>query len=96
MELVSQDVNAEIIEIKNKSSDAVNLQGWQLVSVEGAQVFNFPNRTLQGGELIYVTSGPDAKASSNSLEWTRRQIWLNSGDAAQLRNAKGEVVSELE
>lgn len=63
VELVSQDVNAEIIEIKNKSSDAVNLQGWQLVSVEGAQVFNFPNRTLQasGVDLCNEWTGCESK-----------------------------------
>ena len=96
IELVSKDVQAEIVAIKNNSNEAVNLEGWQLVSVEGNQVFKFPNITLKAGQTIYVTRGPDAKASSNSLEWTKKQIWLNSGDVAELQNAKGEVVSELQ
>lgn len=96
IELVSKDVQAEIVAIKNNSNEAVNLEGWQLVSVEGNQVFKFPNITLKAGQTIYVKSGSDAKASSNSLEWTKKQIWLNSGDVAQLQNAKGEVVSELQ
>lgn len=96
VELVSKDLQAEIVEIQNNSDVAVSMQGWQLLSVEGDQVFNFPNMTLQPGETIYVTSGPDATADANKLQWTKKQIWLNSGDGAQLRNAKGEVVSELQ
>lgn len=95
VELVTKDVEAEIVAIKNNGNEAVNLQGWQLISVEGNQVFNFPNVNVAPGKTIYVTSGSDAKSSSNSLEWTKKQIWLNSGDAAQLKNAKGEIVSEL-
>lgn len=95
VELVSKDVHAEIVAVQNNSNQAVNLQGWQLVSVEGNQIFNFPNINLAPGKTIYITSGSEAKTANNSLEWTKKQIWLNSGDAAQLRNAKGEVVSEL-
>ena len=95
VELVTKDVEAEIVAIKNNGNEAVNLQGWQLISVEGNQVFNFPNVNVAPGKTIYVTSGSDAKSSSNSLEWTKKQIWLNAGDAAQLKNAKGEIVSEL-
>ena len=95
VELVTKDVEAEIVAIKNNGNEAVNLQGWQLISVEGNQVFNFPNMNVAPGKTIYVTSGSDAKSSSNSLEWTKKQIWLNAGDAAQLKNAKGEIVSEL-
>lgn len=95
VEIVTKDVEAEIVAIKNNGNEAVNLQGWQLISVEGNQVFNFPNVNVAPGKTIYVTSGSDAKSSSNSLEWTKKQIWLNSGDAAQLKNAKGEIVSEL-
>ena len=95
VELVSLDLQAEIVAIKNNSNEAVNLQGWQLISVEGNQLYNFPNVNLAAGKTIYVTSGSDAKSSGNSLEWTKKKIWLNAGDAAQLKNAKGDIVSEL-
>ena len=95
IELISKDLEAEIVAIQNNSSEAVNLQGWQLISVEGNQVFNFPNINLAPGKTIYVTSGSDAKSIGNSLEWTKKQIWVNSGDAAQLKNAKGEIIREL-
>lgn len=96
IELISKDVHEEIVVIQNNSNQAVNLKGWELISVEGDQVFNFPDINLAPGKKLSITSGPDAKTGAATLEWSKRQIWLNSGDAAQLVNAKGEVVSELQ
>lgn len=96
VELISKDLVNEVVTIQNNGIEAVALKDWQLVSMEGNQIFNFPNVTLQPGKTIYVTSGSDAREGQNYLKWTTRQIWLNDGDAAQLRNAKGDVVSELD
>ncbi|EON74174.1 MBL fold metallo-hydrolase [Lysinibacillus sphaericus] len=96
VEMISKDLVNEIVAIQNNSKEPVVLKDWQLVSIEGNQIFNFPNVTLQPGKTIYVTSGSDAREGQNYLKWTTRQIWLNDGDAAQLRNAKGEIVSELD
>ncbi|MEB2280681.1 MBL fold metallo-hydrolase [Lysinibacillus xylanilyticus] len=96
VEIVSKDLNEEVVGIKNNGNEAVSLKDWQLISIEGNQVFNFPNVTLQPGKTIYVTSGSNAREGQNYLKWTKKQIWLNDGDAAQLRNAKGELVSELD
>ncbi|WP_427108720.1 MBL fold metallo-hydrolase [Lysinibacillus xylanilyticus] len=96
VEIVSKDLIEEIVGIKNNSNEAVSLKDWQLISIEGNQVFNFPNVTLQPGKTIYVTSGSNARDGQNYLKWTKKQIWLNDGDAAQLRNAKGAIVSELD
>jgi len=96
VDIVSKDLIEEIVGIKNNGNEAVSLKGWQLISVEGDQVFNFPNVTLQPGKTFYVTSGSNAREGQNYLKWTKKQIWLNDGDAAQLRNAKGDIVSELD
>lgn len=96
VELISKDVQEEIVVIQNNSSQAVNLKGWELISVEGNQEFNFPDINLAPGKKLSISSGPNAKTSAGTLEWSKRQIWLNSGDAARLVNAKGEVVSELQ
>jgi len=96
VEIVSKDLIEEIVGIKNNSNEAVSLKDWQLISIEGNQVFNFPNVTLQPGKAIYVTSGSNARDGQNYLKWTKKQIWLNDGDAAQLRNTKGAIVSELD
>ena len=92
----SKDLQADEVSITNNSSRAVSLKGWKLVSVEGNQTFNFPNITLEPGKTIIVTSGPDAKEGNGYLKWTGRAIWLNDGDAAQLFNEKGDLVSELD
>ncbi|MEK4387326.1 MBL fold metallo-hydrolase [Solibacillus sp. FSL W7-1464] len=96
VELISKDVHEEIVVIQNSSNQAVNLEGWKLKSVEGDQVFSFPNISLAPGKKLSITSGPNAKTGTATLEWSKRQIWLNSGDAAQLVNTKGEIVSELQ
>lgn len=96
IEIISKDLEAELVSIKNNSTKSVNLAGWQLISVEGNQIYEFPDVTLQPGETVTIASGPDAVESEGVLKWTSRQIWLNSGDAAKLQNVKGEVVSELE
>ncbi|MGA3602140.1 MBL fold metallo-hydrolase [Lysinibacillus agricola] len=95
VEIVSKDLAGEIVGIKNNGNEAVSLKDWQLLSIEGNQAFNFPNVSLQPGKTIYVTSGTNAREGQNYLKWTKQQIWLNDGDAAQLRNAKGEMISEL-
>ena len=94
--IISKDLENEIVTIQNNSTEAVALKDWQLVSIEGNQIFNFPNVTLQPGKTINVTSGSTAREGQNYLKWTGRQIWLNDGDGAQLLNAKGEIVSELD
>ncbi|WP_421924980.1 MBL fold metallo-hydrolase [Lysinibacillus capsici] len=96
IEIVSKDLVTEIVGIKNSGQYAVSLKDWQLISIEGHQVYNFPNLFLQPGKTIYITSGTNAREGQNYLKWTTKQIWLNAGDAAQLRNEKGELVSELE
>ncbi|WP_144789602.1 MBL fold metallo-hydrolase [Lysinibacillus fusiformis] len=96
VEIVSKDLVTEIVGIKNNGQQAVSLNDWQLISLEGNQVFNFPNLSLQPGKIMYVTSGANAREGDNYLKWTTKQIWLNDGDAAQLRNEKGELVSELD
>ncbi|MEQ6050900.1 MBL fold metallo-hydrolase [Lysinibacillus capsici] len=96
IEIVSKDLVTEIVGIKNSGQHAVSLKDWQLISIEGHQVYNFPNLSLQPGKTIYITSGTNAREGQNYLKWTTKQIWLNAGDAAQLLNEKGELVSELE
>lgn len=96
IEITSKDLVGEIVGIKNNGQQAVSLKDWQLISIEGNQVFNFPNLSLQPGKTIYITSGANAREGQNYLKWTTKQIWLNDGDAAQLRNEKGELISELD
>ena len=96
VEIISKDLENEIVAIQNNTAQSVSIKDWQLISIEGNQIFNFPNVTLQPGKIIYVTSGSTAREGQNYLKWTGRQIWLNDGDRAQLLNSKGEIVSEFD
>ncbi|BDH62974.1 hypothetical protein MTP04_31040 [Lysinibacillus sp. PLM2] len=93
--IINKDLKADTISIINSGSSSVNMSDWTLKSVEGNQTFDFPNFSIAPGEIVVITSGPNAKEGKGYLKWTNRSIWLNSGDPAQLLNPKGEIVSEL-
>lgn len=96
VKITSKDLQSEAVGITNEGNSTVDLTGWQLLSVEGDQVFDFPSVKLEAGKTLYITSGGNTKEGKDIIKWTGKQIWLNSGDAAKLFNAKGEVVSELD
>lgn len=95
--ITNVDEAKEIVTMKNNGASNVNMTGWRLVSVEGNQTYDFPNGfVLKAGATVTVTSGPNAIHNPPSyLKWTNGNIWNNSGDPAELYNAKGEKVSEL-
>ncbi|AYC28739.1 S-layer homology domain-containing protein [Paenisporosarcina cavernae] len=95
LSITSKDLSTEILAIKNTSTATINLSGWKLVSVQGNQIYEFPNVNLLAGKTIYVTSGPNAKSGNEYLKWTTANIWLNSGDPAKLINPQGAVISEF-
>ena len=88
------DLVREEIDIANVGIEAVNLQGWVLTSLRGNERFTFPDLTLTPGQLVTVTSGPNASDEPpRYLLWTIRHVWNNAGDLAELRDASGEVVA---
>ena len=83
---------AERATISNLGNDAVNLEGWTLVSVQGNQTFTFPTLTLQPGQSVVVASGPSAEQDPPAtLRWTTSHIWRNSGDPGELRDTNNVV-----
>lgn len=83
----------EYVRIYNYGGAAVNLAGWDLLSVVGSQNYSFPGYSLQPGTSVYVHSGPDAPPTSgHNLRWTTAYIWNNSGDEARLISPAGVVV----
>ncbi|MFS1515753.1 S-layer homology domain-containing protein [Bacillus sp. SCS-151] len=97
IDLVSVDLEKEIVTISNAGNEDVDMTGWTLVSVEGNQTFEFPSGyVLNVGSTVYITSGKNAQESSPTyLKWTGANIWNNGGDVAELYNADGELVDEL-
>lgn len=87
------DLVAEEVVIVNEGSQAVDLSGWVLISTSGNQRFTFPHGTvLAPGSRLIVRSGPKAAPGPGVLVWTRRFIWANQGDPAELRDRDGKLV----
>jgi len=88
------------VTIINRSKDQHDLSGWQLQSKVQIQAFTFPeNTTIPAGSAVSVWAGAKNESRGNppaSFFWTKSYIWNNKGDAAVLKNAKGEVVDEKE
>ncbi|CAN0220894.1 unnamed protein product, partial [Chrysoparadoxa australica] len=97
IDLVSVDLDSEIVTIKNTSTTDQDMTGWKIVSVEGNQTYDFPSGyILKAGATVYVTSGRNAKEEPPTyLKWTGSYIWNNEGDSAELYNAKGEKVDGI-
>lgn len=82
----------EYVEIKNNGPADQVMTGWQLVSVVGAQTYDFPaSFTLGVGQAVRVHSGPAAFSGAGHLYWTDAYIWNNNGDKAELRDGEGQV-----
>lgn len=84
----------EVIMIANYSDSALVLDGWQVESVVGSQVYQFPlGLVLAVGDVVRIHSGPEAwEAPPTDLLWHYGYIWNNTGDMAELINGEGEVV----
>lgn len=94
VKIASIDLSAEIATITNVGSSNVDLTGWKLVSEQGPQTIEFPSGTIiQAGGSLKIVSGPDAATGTNTIVWTKSNIWLNSGDPGALYDSQGLVVS---
>ncbi len=91
------DRQAEVVRITNVSGQTLDLSGWTLVSVTGNQRFTFPAGTTLGpGKTLSVVSGPRAQGGQDVLLWTRRNVWNNQGDPAELYASTGQLAVRVE
>lgn len=94
VEIISVDLVKEIVIIKNKGVNQVDISGWKLVSEKGKQEFIFPTETvLEKGDELKIICGKDLIEQANTLIWPENNIWNNKGDPAVLYNLKGEKIS---
>jgi hypothetical protein len=83
----------EYVEIANAGSQPVNMDGWVLQDIYGGQQFTWHGYTLQGNSKIRVYTN-EVHADSGGFSFgSKSAIWANKGDAAQLLDASGNVVS---
>jgi len=97
IEIAHIDKGDEIVTIVNHSSEVINMTGWELVSVKGNQVYEFPTGYLiQEGQTIQVVSGRKIEGNGDTiLKWTGAYIWHNEDpDPGKLYDSEGNLVSE--
>lgn len=97
VKITVKNLQSEMIALTNTGDTAVNLGGWKIVSVNGNQVYTFPQEfILYSRGSVYVTSGPDAIDNpSFYMKWTNANIWNNAGDAAELYDSSGKLIHKL-
>ncbi len=83
----------EFVEIANKEAQPVNMDGWVLHDIYGGQEFTWHGYTLQGQARIRVYTNDKHPDSGGFSFSSNNAIWTNKGDAAELLDASGNVVS---
>lgn len=84
-------LNAEWVQIKNKSKTTRSLTGWKLRDKNGF-VYVFPTTKLKPGATVKVHSGK-GKNKTGRRYWQRAwYVWNNTGDTATLKNKAGKTI----
>lgn len=92
--IVKIDKVAEIVTIKNNSSEDIDITEWIIVSVTGNQKFTFPSYVIKSGDEITVTSGKNNK-NDGSFYWGKANVWNNSkDDPGELYNSEGNLIDK--
>lgn len=92
------DKAAESVIITNTTFEAINMDGWKLVSVRGNQTYTFEPFELPGQGKLLILSGTnepdDIDADALRLEWEVDNVWNNmETDPAELYNENNELVA---
>lgn len=83
----------EYVEITNTGAQPISLNGWSLHDLYGPEQFTFNNYTLPSNGKIRVYTNEVHPESGGFSFGSRAAIWSNKGDAAELIDAYGTVVS---
>ncbi len=85
----------EYVEIANLGQQPVNMDGWVLRDIYGSksQEFTWHGFTFDGQHKIRVYTNETHQESGGFSFQSSNAIWSNKGDAAELLDASGNVVS---
>lgn len=83
--------SAEYICLVNRSSDDVDLLGWELRDAEGS-VNVLPDLTLGAGQHLRVHPGGGHNSGSDVYGEGDEAVWNNQGDTATLLDESGNVI----
>ena len=81
-----KDLEGEVVTLTNYDRVNADLTGFKLVSVNGDEVYEFPDGfILRSGLSVNITSGLNAVHNPpESLKWTEDSVWEDSGDPSKL------------
>lgn len=84
----------EWVEIRNRTSQSVNMEDWRLRDEQG-NIFFFPAFSLGASRTVTVWTGAGTNNSSN-LYWGRTtEVWNDHSDCIYLRDEDNEFVDGI-
>ena len=88
------NLNTEYIVFKNKTSHAVRMKGWEVISAPSSdnQHYFFPRTRIKAGHTLTLYTGSGTNGPGKRYWGSTTPRWDNSGDKAILKNASGGVV----
>ena len=93
--IVSRVESDEYIEIINRGTTAVNMNGWRINAGNPGQDYTFSGIELQPGQACKVyTNEIHSDSCGGGSFFSGQAIWNNKGDCGYLYSANGEQVDE--
>lgn len=91
---VGTNLNSEYIVFKNRSSSAVRMKGWEVISAPSSdnQHYFFPRTKIPAGGTLVLYTGSGTNGPGKRYWGATTFRWDNSGDKAILLNASGGTV----
>src|SRR4051794_247446 len=88
------NLNTEYIVFKNKSSSAVQMKGWEIISAPSSdnQHYFFPRTKVPAGGSVTLYTGFGTNSRGRRYWDASTPKWNNDGDKAVLKNASGTTV----
>jgi hypothetical protein len=88
----NSSLNAEWVDLHNRSGHAVTLTHWTLRDIAG-HVYTFGTYRLKAHGDVKIHTGSGSNTRANRFWGNSWYIWNNNGDRATLKNARGGVRS---
>jgi hypothetical protein len=91
---VGNNLNTEYIVFKNRSSTAVKLRGWEVISAPSSdnQHYFFPRTKIPAGATLTLYTGTGTNGPGRRYWGATSARWDNAGDKAILLSATGATV----